>query len=188
MSHLNNIPNPFHFDHFDVRTATDKNQNVWFCAKDICDVLDITWKGTSATLGNMPKNWFMVWNLQTIKGERAAGFINEPGLYRLIFRSNKPLAIEFSNWVCEVVLPELRKNGSFGKIDIKTEIAIDKRIDELSQQLVGTKNAFRHELLTERLRRMCNIAGQPVPDITLITQDIEKMSLPGVEKFTGGAS
>jgi prophage antirepressor-like protein len=186
MSLLKTLANPFQFAELDIRTATDENDNIWFCAKDVCTALDIVWSGASITLENMPDNWFMVMNLMTIKGERDAIFINEPGLYRLIFRSNKPKTIKFSNWVCEVILPELRRNGVFGELDVKAEILLDKRIDELSHQLVSTKNAFRRKLLMDRLRRVCNIAQQPMPAFELIGQHIEQTLLPGFEG-KGGA-
>ena len=38
-------------------------------------------------------------------------FISEPGLYALTFRSRKAEAMEFTNWVCEKVLPRLRCNA-----------------------------------------------------------------------------
>jgi len=89
------LANPFQFSELDIRTPTDEHSEVWFCAKDVCVALDIAW--SSMTLENMPENWFMVINLITIKGERDAYFINEAGLYHLIFRSNKPKAKEFTN-------------------------------------------------------------------------------------------
>lgn len=39
--------------------------------------------------------------------------INEPGLYGLIFRSNKPEAKAFSRWVKHDVLPTLHQTGSY---------------------------------------------------------------------------
>jgi len=36
--------------------------------------------------------------------------INEAGLYKLAFRSNKPEADKFTNWVTSEVLPQIR-NG-----------------------------------------------------------------------------
>jgi len=116
MSGLRTLANPFQFTELDVRTAVDNDDNVWFCAKDVCEALDIDW--TSHILDNMPKYWFMVVKLTTIKGERDAYFINEPGLYRLIFLSNKPKAIEFSNWVYSEVIPTFRKNGFFTQISV----------------------------------------------------------------------
>jgi prophage antirepressor-like protein len=161
MSNLKTIANPFHFSDLDIRTATDENSEVWFCAKDVCEALDIEW--SSHTLDNMPENWFMVVKLTTIKGERDAYFINEAGLYHLIFRSNKPKAKEFANWVCEEVLPEIRRTGFFGAIDIKDQINISKQIDSISLQIINTKNAYRRRLLQDQLRRLCNIVNQPIP-------------------------
>jgi len=53
-------------------------------------------------------------------------FINEPALYKMIFRSNKPKAEEFANWVCAEVLPQIRKHGFFGQVNPKDYIAIIK--------------------------------------------------------------
>ena len=35
--------------------------------------------------------------------------INEAGLYKLIMRSNKPIAQKFQEAVCEDILPSIRK-------------------------------------------------------------------------------
>jgi prophage antirepressor-like protein len=45
--------------------------------------------------------------------ELKASYIHEAGLYSLIFRSTKPQARDFSDWVCEEVLTSIRKHGSF---------------------------------------------------------------------------
>jgi prophage antirepressor-like protein len=39
--------------------------------------------------------------------------VNESGLYRLILRSNKPDAERFQDWICDEVLPEIRRTGRF---------------------------------------------------------------------------
>ncbi|WP_104430300.1 BRO-N domain-containing protein [Methylobacter tundripaludum] len=98
-----------------------------------------------------------------MQGEREAIFINEAGLYHLIFRSNKPKAKEFANWVCETVLTEIRKTSFFGTISIKDQINISKQIESISLQIVTNKNAFRRKLLQDPLRRLCNIVNQPIP-------------------------
>ncbi len=176
MSHdLKTLANPFQFADSDIRNATDENGEVWFCAKDVCAVLDISWP--SMTLENMPENWFMVINLINIKGERDAYFINEAGLYHLIFRSNKPKAKEFANWVCETVLPEIRKTGFFGAIEIKDKINVAKQIDVLSLQIIKTKNAFRRKLLQDQLRRLCNIVNQPIPPTDWIALEHDQVDL-----------
>lgn len=177
MNNLKTLANPFLFDSSDIRTAVDDNEIVWFCAKDVCGVLDIVWNGASITLENMPENWFMVMNLMTIKGEREAYFINEAGLYRLIFRSNKAKAYVFANWVCEEVLPQIRKHGFYGQLPPKDYIAVIKQIADLTERLTDTKNAFTHHLLLNPLRNLCNMAGHPMPAIELISQQIDQADL-----------
>lgn len=40
-------------------------------------------------------------------------FLKEPGLYKLIFKSHKPEAEEFQDWVTDSVLPTLRQTGGY---------------------------------------------------------------------------
>ncbi|MDE6724060.1 MAG: phage antirepressor KilAC domain-containing protein [Ruminiclostridium sp.] len=40
-------------------------------------------------------------------------FIPEGDLYRLIMRSKLPEAVEFESWVCDIILPSLRKHGAY---------------------------------------------------------------------------
>lgn len=184
MSHdLKTLANPFQFSDLEVRTATDENSEVWFCAKDVCSVLEITWSG--ATLENMPENWITMLKLNTVTGEKDAVFINEAGLYHLIFRSNKPKAKEFANWVCETVLPEIRKTGFFGVLEIKDQINISKQIASLTEQITATKNAFQRRLLMDQLRRLCNLVSQPIPPTDWIALTHDQVDLFGSQ---GGAS
>lgn len=176
---LNPLANPFQFEALDVRTATDENGEVWFCAKDVSDVLEIDWSGK--TLKNMPENWVTMGKLPTVTGEKEAVFINEAGVYRLIFRSNKPLAEQFANFICETVLPSIRKNGFYGVIDLKTRIALDKQINDVITRIVTSKNVFELNMLVPQLRNYCNIAGIKMPALELVKADIEQTDL-----FLGG--
>ena len=40
--------------------------------------------------------------------------IPESDVYRLVMRSNLPGAVEFQDWICEEVIPSIRKTGSYG--------------------------------------------------------------------------
>ena len=44
---------------------------------------------------------------------RSAVLVSESGLYKLIMRSYKPEAKAFQNWVTQVVLPAIRKDGAY---------------------------------------------------------------------------
>jgi prophage antirepressor-like protein len=57
-------------------------------------------------------------------------FINEPGLYQLVMRSNLPSAEKFQDWVFEEVLPSIRKTGSYGA---KENSELERRVQELEK-------------------------------------------------------
>lgn len=138
-------------------------------------IAEITW--SSHTLDNMPESWFMVVNLTTIKGERDAYFVNESGLYWLIFRSNKPKAKEFANWVLGEVLPQIRKHGFFGIIEGKDRLAYSKQIVEITTRLTETKDAMLFKLLAAELRDLCNLVGRKMPDLQLLGMDYKQLDL-----------
>jgi prophage antirepressor-like protein len=129
----------------------------------------------------MPEEWFMVVKLTTIKGERETYFINEPGLYRLIFRSNKPKSVEFSNWVCSEVLPTIRKNGFFGTIIGKDRLTYSKHIVEIATRLTTTKDAMLHKMLVAELRDCSNLIGRAMPNMALLGKDYDQLLLEGFE-------
>ncbi|MGR9115196.1 MAG: BRO-N domain-containing protein [Gammaproteobacteria bacterium] len=155
MSHdLKTLANPFQFTDLDIRAAIDEHSEVRFCAKDVCAVFDIAWKGSTETLKTCRKLDGAPETPAPCGGEKDAVFINEAGLYHLIFRSNKSKAKEFANWVCETVLPEIRKTGFFGTLEIKDQIGISKQINSISLQIAQTTNAFRRKQLHDQLRRI----------------------------------
>ena len=89
----------------------------WFVAKDVAFALDITWNGK--TLANIPDEWQGMRSFLTPCGNYQGGglqtlkVINEAGLYKLAFRSTKPEADRFVNWVASDVLPSIRRTGSY---------------------------------------------------------------------------
>lgn len=90
-----------------VRTM-ERDGEVWFVAKDVCDVLELTNPTVAIeALDEDERSKFFLGR----QGE--ANIINESGLYALVFRSNKPEAKAFSKWVRSEVLPQIRRTGSY---------------------------------------------------------------------------
>lgn len=56
-------------------------------------------------------------------GTQEMKFINEGNLYRLIVRSKLPAAKKFERWVFDEVLPEIRRTGSYGNVNLEEVIA-----------------------------------------------------------------
>jgi len=171
---LQSVPNSFVFTEHEIRTAIDEQGEVWFCAKDVFEALGITWKGSKGSLVNCPDKWQMVCYLQTSYGQKETIFISEPAVYQTAFRSNKPEAIRFTEWVCEEVLPTIRKQGFFGTIPATMRLGYSQQIVKLTEKLTETKNQFARAVLESELRDLCNQVGRRMPDVALIGQTIEQ--------------
>lgn len=62
-------------------------------------------------------------------------YISEGNLYRLIIRSKLPAAEKFEYWVFDEVLPELRKNGSYGN-NVNLEEVIAKTAEAVVSEVI----------------------------------------------------
>ena len=103
----------FNFNDIDVRVlVTDKNEP-YFVAKDVCNVLGYT-KSTSSVIETHCKAEGCTKTVLPSKGgNQETILINEGNLYRLILKSKKPEAEKFESWVCDEVLPSIRKQGIY---------------------------------------------------------------------------
>ncbi len=81
-----------------------------FRASDIAEILEISNIRTSIQDYNETEKVYLQTN--TVKGNQKTCFLTEKGLYKLLFRSNKPIANEFQNWACDVI-KEIRLNGTY---------------------------------------------------------------------------
>ncbi|WP_416808674.1 phage antirepressor KilAC domain-containing protein [Bacillus thuringiensis] len=90
-----------------VRTVV-QDEDVWFVAKDVCEVLEI--KNTTQAMQKLDPEERTMFNIGR-QGE--TNIINESGLYSLIMTSRKPQAKAFKKWVTNEVLPSIRKHGAY---------------------------------------------------------------------------
>jgi len=93
-----------------IRTA-GTSDNPLFCLADICKVLGLR---TDNTVQRLKKDgYYSIVVIDRLGRNQQATFINEQNLYRVIMRSDKPQAEAFQDWVCNEVLPSIRKTGSY---------------------------------------------------------------------------
>ncbi|MDY0523129.1 BRO family protein [Pasteurella multocida] len=102
----------FSFKDLPVRIITDQNLDFWFCANDVCAILDYT-NPRQAIQKNCNPKGVSIRDTLTAGGTQSMIYINEPNLYRLIIKSRKPEAEPFETWVFEEVLPQIRKTGKY---------------------------------------------------------------------------
>lgn len=90
--------------------ATIENGEPLFVANDVCAAL-----GYGNPRDALQKHCRHVAkrDISSPSGSKSTNFINEPDLYRLVFRSKKPEAEAFADFVYEVVLPSIRKTGQY---------------------------------------------------------------------------
>ena len=102
----------FDFQNQPVRVVTI-NDEAWFCLVDVCNILNI--KNSRRVASEMLKEDGVrkTYTIDNLNRKQEITIINEPNLYRVIFRSNKKEATIFQNWVFEEVLPSIRKTGSY---------------------------------------------------------------------------
>lgn len=95
----------------EIRTVTI-NEEPWFVAKDVCDILGTT-NPTMAMDGleDFERSKF------NLGRQGQANIISESGFYTIVLRSRKPIAKPFRLWVTQEVLPQIRKTGGYIPIE-----------------------------------------------------------------------
>jgi hypothetical protein len=110
MNNLNSIQHP---DFGKIRAEVLEN-DVWFCANDVCRALGFSNPRGTVNYhcfdGDVKKIYIL-----TDGGRQLVNFVNESGLYALIFNSEKELAKRFKQWVTSEVLPSIRRHGFYQK-------------------------------------------------------------------------
>ena len=110
---------PFDFNSNTVRT-TEIEGEIWFCAKDICDVLEL--KNVSKACEKLRDSEMNTITLSDgNRGNPLTLFVSESGMYKLILRSRKPQAEAFADWVTSEVLVSIRKTGKYEAPEAKAE-------------------------------------------------------------------
>ena len=120
-----------------IRIVKSANDEPWFVAKDVCDILGIANSRDALTALDADEKG--VGNIYTPGGNQEMATINESGLYALVLKSRKPEAKEFSRWVRREVLPTIRKTGLYATPEAA------RRFLEDPQALMYTLQALQDE-------------------------------------------
>lgn len=98
---------PFEYGENQVRSLLI-NDEPWFVAKDVCDVLEI--QNATQAVDRLDEDERAMFNIGR-QGE--TNIISESGLYSLTLGSKKSEAKPFKRWITHDVIPEIRKTGSY---------------------------------------------------------------------------
>ncbi|MBL4763584.1 MAG: hypothetical protein JKY93_12920 [Gammaproteobacteria bacterium] len=161
------------FDNHDVRVAVDANGDPWFCAKDVCDILDIVNVAQTASLLDEDE----LCSTDSVGRKQEMIVVSESGFYGLTFKSRKPEAKKFRKWVASEVLSVIRKQVFYGVISQRGQVQMTNLVMKLVSLVQKTSDAFAIDILTRRLRNLCNLLGEPMPSLNLIGQDLKQLGM-----------
>lgn len=106
---MNNLQ-VFSYEGNEIRTV-QKNGEVWWVLKDVCDTLALT--NSRMVADRLDDDEKGVSITDTLGGKQELTIISESGLYNVILLSRKPEAKNFKRWVTHGVLPSIRKHGAY---------------------------------------------------------------------------
>ncbi len=133
-----------------MRTVTDKNGEPLFCGQDVCKALG--YKRTDKairrhvnssdvlkrSIARIVKNRYGQ-STKTQKVEML--FVNESGVYSLVFGSKLESAQRFKHWVTSEVLPAIRKNGGYFHINPEeTPEQIKARFQKVLEEAIAERD------------------------------------------------
>lgn len=128
----------FHDNNFSQQiTIIESNRQFLFKAADVANVLDIS--NIHSSLSDFDSTEKLLRLIDTPGGTQMVTFLTETGLYRLLMRSRKEIAIQFQRWVCRVI-QEIRETG---------EYIHKKQIQEMQKELENVK--IQKETLEKQL-------------------------------------
>ena len=141
------IENIFKFANKELTTIYTENIEPWFKAQDSANLLEYkdTKNAIKKHVSNENKRNFASFS----KGGATYPllfmhpdtiFINESGLYELIMKSRNKCAIFIQKWVCNEVLPKIRKYGEY-----KTQQNYEKKLQVTEQKMIEYKQEMKQK-------------------------------------------
>ncbi len=151
----------------------------WFAGKDVAEALGykntkdavithvdkedkriIQRSGIPTFENHIPKSAFPV-DFDFVRGEipnRGLEFINESGLYALIFGSKLPSAKRFKHWVTSEVLPSIRKTGGYGA-QMEQMMEVTGQLAQVAAMMVQAAAS-----ITQSINRLAEVVDRLQPE------------------------
>lgn len=131
----------FSFEGAQVRTVL-VDGDPWWVANDVCAVIGIVNVGNAlARLDEDEKGSIRL--TDGTPGNPNRAIVNEPGLYSLLLRSDKPQARAFKRWITHEVIPAIRRTGRYEVSALGDELAEIEAANARSARAVAIARAER---------------------------------------------
>lgn len=149
----------YDFHSSNIRVITSDEGVILFCLSDVCVTLKLT---NPTVMANQIKDEFGCPKLNlahlkdTLGRDQEFTMITEAQLYFVMMRSRAKVAREFRQWICNEVLPSIRKNGSFN---------LNKELESIKPYNTWfiteiTNQCIKYGLDESAMSSLCNIASR----------------------------
>lgn len=155
---MSNQISTYNFHKSNIRVITSEDGVILFCLADVCASLNLT---NATVIANQIKDEFELPKLNLASFDTGYGvkeftMITEPQLYFVMMRSRAKVAREFRQWICNEVLPSIRKNGSFN---------LNKELESIKPYNTWfiteiTNQCIKYGLDESAMSSLCNIASR----------------------------
>ena len=147
-----------------IRTMSNEQGEVMFCAKDVAEALG--YNNTMKAVRDHVDEEDKLRERIVLSGQnRQAIFINESGLYALILSSKLDSAKRFKHWVTSEVLPSIRKQGGYM---VARPDETDEQVLARALQIMQAAVQHRDEEIA-RLKPRADYADSVLDSINCIT-------------------
>lgn len=133
----------------EIRTAGTAD-NPMFCLADVCQAIGIN--NSRAVKGRLDEDDVsLIDTIDNLGRTQQVTFVTESGLYDVIIRSDSEQAKPFRKWVTSVVLPSIRKTGSYSIQNLsRKELALMVIQAEEENERLALENKQQAEVIAEQ--------------------------------------
>ena len=186
----------------------DFNGEILFNPYHVGKCLDLTDSAVRMAISKMNENQVIKLTASNVKDidfrklhNTGENFLKEAGVYKLIFKSRKPEAERFQDWVTDTVLPSIRKTGEYStkginkddyikEIDIaKAELSLVEvtakllNLNDSSKLALATNVYENHNIPTNLLPQYTKSKGRILPISDLLKKNYINMSAIAFNKL-----
>lgn len=133
----------------------NKNGEYWAVASDVAQILGFRDANTAIRI--LPKHVRDTLKVRTLGGNQNMTVINEKGIYRLVMRSNKSEALDFQDWICDMLVglrqgAGLQPYDAFDMLDKQHQVSImdllNNNYEDISDKIFMKANSISNKAVS----------------------------------------
>ena len=173
---------PFEYGSKQIRTL-DIDGSPWFVALDVCQAIGLG--NVSMAIRPLPSKHRALKQIEVNGRNVRSNVISEGGLYRVVLRSSKPKAEPFVDWVCDEVLPSIRKTGTYSipkvvepaaKVDLRSTLQMSTSERDEAIRLKAHASYERDEAIRTKAHVSAGREGECFSKVGVLSKENTKLN------------